>query len=334
MAKSALRLTALLLSLALTSFPQEIALEAFPAQMRNAISDAVLYRLFLEHAAAFESQARLNEARGKTGKALRNHLRNQFGLTAEELPGIAQIALDFNDQLSQLRSQQQTIAIRFRADAFPNQANIAVQSLPSLPPALLEIESQIAAISLTARDQLKFALGYSRFAAFDSTLRQRDSFHKGFPESIKRSPGKMALSGTYAYSSIDFDPATRQVTAYAETEMDGTLLPYYEPALHVRINGETHHHDYASSCRKPSPTALVCQFTAKASAYIIFTEHSVRLMVQDPSSKQWIDPVGYELLASFDLAEPFEMQLIGEGSPQSIPERSIILANTFVWSNW
>jgi hypothetical protein len=114
MIKFTARVTALACLLAIFSFGQEFAWDAFPEQMRKPIPDAVLYRLFLEHVSAFENQARLNDAQGQSGEAWRNHLAHQFGLPADELSGIVQVALELTDQLSKLRSQQRAIATRFR----------------------------------------------------------------------------------------------------------------------------------------------------------------------------------------------------------------------------
>ncbi len=152
MLRSATRLIALAGACTLVGYPQEIAFEAFPDQMRRPMSDAVLYRLFLEHASAFEKQARLNEAQGRSGTALRNHLRRRCGITEDNLSRIAQVAVDFTDSLSQLRAEERRIAVRFRAETFQNDARIDLQFLPHLPPELLRIENQIEALSLSTRE--------------------------------------------------------------------------------------------------------------------------------------------------------------------------------------
>jgi hypothetical protein len=91
MIKFTARVTALACLLAIFSFGQEFAWDAFPEQMRKPIPDAVLYRLFLEHVSAFENQARLNDAQGQSGEAWRNHLAHQFGLPADELSGMCKL---------------------------------------------------------------------------------------------------------------------------------------------------------------------------------------------------------------------------------------------------
>jgi hypothetical protein len=114
MIKFTARVTALACLLAIFSFGQEFAWDAFPEQMRKPIPYAVVYRLFLEHVSAFENQTRLNDAQGQSSEAWRNHLAHQFGFPADELSSIVQVALELTDQLSKLRSQQRAIATRFR----------------------------------------------------------------------------------------------------------------------------------------------------------------------------------------------------------------------------
>ncbi len=151
---------------------------------------------------------------------------------------------------------------------------------------------------------------------------------------MQNTKAKPVLGGTYGYSSIDFDSSTNKVTAYATTEMDGTLLPYYEPALTVSINELNRKQDEASSCQKIDAKAVLCEFPGKASDYSIFSEHGVSLMVQDSRSGLWVDPVAYEYVASLDIAQAFEMQFMGQGPPQSISEHAFSLGVTFARSGW
>ncbi len=143
-----------------------------------------------------------------------------------------------------------------------------------------------------------------------------------------------AVRATYAYSSIDLDPATKQVTAFATTEMDGALLPYYEPTLRVSIDDGHGGPDFASSCRRPSASTVVCQFAANASAYLITADHGVRLMLEDPLRRRWLDPVAYEYVAGLDIFQEFEIEFVGQGPLHFIPDQSLVLGSTFVWSDW
>jgi hypothetical protein len=77
-----------------------------------------------------------------------------------------------------------------------------------------------------------------------------------------RSKSPESMGSIYAYSSIDFDPATKQVTAYAESEIDGTLLLYYEPTLNVVISDADHSYESAHSCPQQRASTFVCRFAA------------------------------------------------------------------------
>jgi hypothetical protein len=166
-------------------------------------------------------------------------------------------------------------------------------SLSAVPPELLGIEAQIKALSLQSRDRIKASLSDSRFAQLESKLHKRDSFIQDVPEDM-RSKSPESMGSIYAYSSIDFDPTTKQVTAYAETEIDGTLLPYYEPTLNVVISDADHSYESASSWPQQRASTFVCRFAGNARAYGIHADHGVNLMIQDAITKQWIDPAGYE----------------------------------------
>ncbi len=225
MFRAPLRAIICLASLTAVSLAQEVALNLFPVRMQEPLSVPAMYRLFFRHLAAFERQARVAESHGASGDAFRNHFKNQFGFTPNEYSLVAHIALRFENQLTRLDAQQRSLAVALRQKELSG-SSLRIESLPTLPSRSQRIQSEIDALTKRSRNQLKAALPAARFARLETNLKSRDRFYREFPQTSKREaqPGESAAF-TYGYTSINFDPATSQVTAYAHTEMDGTLLP-------------------------------------------------------------------------------------------------------------
>lgn len=329
--------------LRVASFGQEFPLDAFPEQMRQPIGESAIYRLFFRHVAAFEREARLSQSRGTSGEAFRHHLKNRFGIDSNEYFRIAETALAFDDQFANLRSRQRTIAVEFRREALSDARLLAADLLPTVPPELLVLSNEIEGLTIRSRNQIQTALGAARFLDLESRLRNRDLFHLSFPQIGGNRPQSTAGGGfTYGYASIDVDPATKQVTAYAETDMDGTLLPYYEPEVGVtRITGldslsgaRGPDKEYVSSCRTTQSDTAICKFTGTSALYEIFAEHSLRLMVPDSTGNQWIDYANYGDVASLDILDRFEVPFFGPGPPQSISDQSVSIGQTWVATWW
>jgi hypothetical protein len=141
--------------------------------MRRPVPDAVIYRIFLHHVAAFERRARSNEAKGGSGDAFRNHLIRKFGITSNEQKQIAEMALSFDTASKPLVAQRKAIVTDFRSKNFPDGKHRQGQPLPSLPVELTTIRGSINALTLQTRDQLRSALGDDRFALLDSAVRAK-----------------------------------------------------------------------------------------------------------------------------------------------------------------
>ena len=339
MFRSLLCSTALLIWFSPANFGQEISLDALPKEMRRPIANQALYRLFLQHVAVFERQAEREEARGTSDEAFRNHFVNQFGLTSSEYRLIADIALDFDNQFIAIRSQQRAIAIRFRNQEVSGARSIVVDLLPPLPSELRMLHDEINAVTAHSRDRVRAALGAARIAQLESALHRRDRFYLSFSQKGGSQVESAESEGfTYGYTSIDLDPITNQVTAYARTDMDGTLLPYYEPEVSVpRVTGldslsgkRGSDKEYSSFCWKPALDTAMCKFSGSSAPYQIFAGHSLRLLVPDPIGKRWIDYANYEFVASLDLLDEFEIPFFGPGPPHSVSDQSFLFGQTWM----
>lgn len=161
------------LSLAALSPAQEYyeSTDKMTQKMFKPVPDAVRYRFFLRQVAVFERQARVNEANGRDGQALRNHFIHKFGLTPDELKQVTDIALDYDNKLGALRAQAKQIAAAFRAQNFPDGSYQRGTALPAEPPELHAIHVGIHKLSLQSRDKIHTTLGDARFAQFDLMLR-------------------------------------------------------------------------------------------------------------------------------------------------------------------
>ena len=197
-----------------------------PVQMQEPLKNSAMYRLFFRHLAAFERQARLAESHGESGDAFNNHFENQLGFTSKEYFQVARVALQFENQLAHLEAQQRIIAVAFRRKELSGNNLITLGSIPTLPSSSQRIQNEIDKLTERSRNQCKEAFPAARFTRLETNLKSRDRFYREFLQARKRRAHLRESAGfTYGYTSIDFDPATKQVTAYAHTEMNGPLLP-------------------------------------------------------------------------------------------------------------
>ncbi len=153
------------------SSAQEVPLSSLPVRMTKPVPDAVIYRIFLHHLVSFERAAQKEEAAGKSGSPFRNHISKKFGLTATNQTSLAQLALAFDLDEQHLRVQKGETVKKFRQTFFPNGKLPANQSLPALPPKLVQLRESLDLMSLHYRDQIRSIVGPDKFKSLDEALR-------------------------------------------------------------------------------------------------------------------------------------------------------------------
>lgn len=156
------------LLLCFTCCAQEIP--RLPADGRT-IPDAVVYRILMHHAAAFDQKARELEAKGLDGSPYRKHFEQKLGLSSSQVRILMQIAREYMVANEQYERQIKGVLKKFNDEHMPGGVLPPGEVAPPPPAALATIREQRDSAVLGARDKFRIAVGDVDFAKADTALR-------------------------------------------------------------------------------------------------------------------------------------------------------------------
>lgn len=138
----------------------------------HAVPDHVIYRLFLQHLAAFTAKADALDAAGQSGEVLRRHLEHKYSLTPDQLASIHDAVMRFKLAMDDHRAKAKAAIDAYRAQYMPRGRQKGDIALP--PSADLEgLKVQRKAITMSAMSDLHTILGDHAFTSLVTIMRAR-----------------------------------------------------------------------------------------------------------------------------------------------------------------
>jgi hypothetical protein len=143
--------------------------------------DRVTYEFLFRHVANLELLADQKDQDGKDSSAIRNSVRDDFGLADVQAEYLKSVAFDCLRQAQQLDQQARQIIDQTRA-LYPK-GQLAGKPVPKCPAALYALQAERNNAFLAGRLRLQLQFGDAGFAVFDNLVKQRYSkdIHKGSP---------------------------------------------------------------------------------------------------------------------------------------------------------
>lgn len=322
------------------SMSQEISYPPEVIQRQQHVPESVIYGILLHQAVAFKDKADELDRSGGNGSAYRHHMEAKFGLTPQELNYLDQVAIEYRDKVRGPERDLKNSIARFQVLNGNLQRGWKV--LP--PPA--EAENLLAkrdAMILQARKEFHTLVGDKEFARIDALVQYRVLSHlqnEHSPGSAKewsaaaRRSGEAWGRGVLGYTSIDFDPNAREVTAYSETDIYGYGIFYYEPIVSLKACGKVGSERAPAPGRNEASVILQCQGNT-SQAYLAFGSHSAEIDSEDLGLKD-DDYYDLERWGEFDVSEPFSFPFTSFSPETDNGASTINLGETYsttFWSN-
>ena len=118
-------------------------------------------------------------------------------------------------------------------------------------------------------------------------------------------------TGIYGYTSIDYDPDTKVVTAYSETYSVGASSYYYFMAVHLESSGCS----ASAESKIESTVAAQCTFQGSpGNTYNAYGEHTVGFFVE--TDEGYADPDGLSLWPEYDIDDPWSFPFTSFGTEE------------------
>lgn len=134
----------------------------------------LLYSLFLGYQNHLDRVASAREKQGKDGTWLSDHFQRKLGFTDEQFALVRSTGLRLDSELQKEDAKAAAIIKTTRA-AFPHATMSQPQTLPPVPPELIELQKERDQIIEKEVANLKKQLGPAASAELDSFLRQEFS---------------------------------------------------------------------------------------------------------------------------------------------------------------
>lgn len=143
--------------------------------------DHVTYEFLFRHIANLESLADQKNQDGKDSSAIRNSVRNDFGLADPQAEYLKSVASDCLQQAEQLDQQARQIIDQTRA--LYSNGQVSGKPAEKCPGSLYALQAERNNVFLAGRLRLQQQFGDAGFALFDNLIKQRYSkdIHKHSP---------------------------------------------------------------------------------------------------------------------------------------------------------
>lgn len=138
--------------------------------------------------------------------------------------------------------------------------------------------------------------------------------------------------GVLGYTSIDFDAHALEVTAYAETDIYGDGIYYYQPIVSLDACGETEMDGVPVLWQGDISVTMECRGTP-GHAYSAFSTHSVEID-SDYQGLEDNDAYGLGRWEGFNVMESFSFPFTSFSAGTDTGDRTINLGKTYSWTLW
>jgi hypothetical protein len=317
---------------------QEIIYSPEVLQKQQQVPESVIYGILLHQAATFKDKADALDRSGRDGSPYRHHMEAKFGLTPQELVSLDKVAVEYREKARGPESDLKDSVIKFRV------MNANLQRGSSALPAPGEAANLLAkldALTLSARDEFHSLVGDSEFAKIDALVKYRVVSHHRDDDSPASAHGGSATArkedggwkqGVLGYTSIDFDAHAGEVTAYAETEIYGDGIYYYQPIVSLDACGETEMDGIPVLWQGDVSVTMECRGTAEH-AYSAFSTHSAEIY-SDYQGLEDNDAYGLGRWDGFSVMESFSFPFTSFSAETDAGDRTINLGKTYSWTLW
>lgn len=315
---------------------QEIVYPPEVIQKQQHVPESVIYGIVLHQAAAFKDKADELDRSSGVGSAYRHHMEAKFGLTPQELMYLDRVAIEYRDRVRGVEGDLKDSVARFRVMNAGLQRGWRVLPPPSEASNLLMKRDGLI---LHARDEFHVLIGDKDFARIDALVKYRVVSHlrDDYSPSTARSIAAEMQDGGWrqgvlGYTSIDFDPHAKEITAYSETYIYGYGIYYYEPIVSLKACGEIENEHAPGPSQADVIATSQCRANPRKS-YSAFSTHSAEIDSEYLGLKD-DDAYGLEQWDGFDVMEPFSYPFTSFSPETETGGPTINLGRTYAMDSW